>query len=417
MSEYDVLEADRLKQLFDLTGEAYVTRGGGFAEDPYPAFHKLRESGPVHEGVVGPLVGFDDPRAFFQGLPYHDLPHYSAFDWATCDAVFRDGDTFISQPPDADENALMFGGILYMDGERHRRYRALVQPQFLPKNASWWTDQWTVPAIEALLDRMAPNGRADLNVEFFSAIPLLTITGSFGISVADALDIREVAVSDGNGLERFFAIVKPLIAARKDDPRDDLISLLLRAELTEADGTTSRLTDDEVLTFSFLLLTAGGGTTWKQMGITMLGLLWNPEWLDAVQQDRTLYRSVVEESVRWTPTDPMFSRFVAHDTTLGGVDISGGSVMHMCLAAANRDPARWDRPDEFDPGRPLQAQMGFGGGVHTCLGMHVARAEIVNAISMLLDRFPNLRLDEDAPAPRITGMYERGPSTVPVRFD
>jgi len=417
MSEYDVLEADRLKQLFDLTGEAYVTRGGGFAEDPYPAFHKLRESGPVHEGVVGPLVGFDDPRAFFQGLPYPDLPHYSAFDWATCDAVFRDGDTYISQPPDADENTLMYGGILYMDGEQHRRYRALVQPQFLPKNSSWWTEQWTVPAIEALLDRMEPNGRADLNVEYFSALPILTITGSFGISVADALDIREVAVSDGNGLGRFFEIVKPLIAARKDEPRDDLISLLLQAELTEPDGTTSRLTDDEILIFAFLLLTAGGGTTWKQMGITMLALLWNPQWLDAVKQDRSLYRAVVEESVRWTPTDPMFSRFVAHDTTLAGVDIPGGSVMHMCLAAANRDPSRWERPDEFDPGRPLQAQMGFGGGVHTCLGMHVARAEIVSAISMLLERFPNLRLDDDAPPPRITGMYERGPSTVPVRFD
>ena len=101
-------------------------------------------------------------------------------------------------------------------------------------------------------------------------------------------------------------------------------------------------------------------------------------------------------------------------STLAGVDIPGGAVMHMCLAAANRDPARWERPDEFDPGRPLQAQMGFGGGVHTCLGMHVARAEIVAAISMLLERFPNLRLDPDAPAPRITGMYERGPSAIPV---
>jgi cytochrome P450 len=150
------------------------------------------------------------------------------------------------------------------------------------------------------------------------------------------------------------------------------------------------------------------------MGITTLALLWHPEWLDAVKQDRTLYRPVVEESVRWMPTDPMFSRFIAEDATLGGVDVKGGGVMHMCLAAANRDPARWERPDEFDPGRPLQAQMGFGGGVHTCLGMHVARAEIVAAISMLLERFPNLRLDPDAPAPRITGVYERGPSAIPA---
>lgn len=417
MSDYDVLDAARLKELYDLTGDSYVTRGGGYAEDPYPAFHRLRESGPVHEGVVGPLIGFDDPRAFFQGLPYPDRPHWSAFDWDTCDTVFRDGETYVAQPPDADEQSLMFGGMLFMDGERHRRYRALVQPQFLPKKVSWWTDQWTIPAIEALLDRVEAAGRADLNVEYFSAIPLLTITGSFGISVADALDIRAAMVSDGNGMAPFFRIVEPLVAARKTDPRDDLISLLLRAEITEEDGSTHRLTDQEVLIFSFLLLAAGSGTTWKQMGITMLALLWHPEWLDAVKQDRSVYRAVVEESVRWMPTDPMFSRFVARDTTLGGLDIRAGGVMHMCLAAANRDPQRWDRPDEFDPGRPLQAQIGFGGGVHTCLGMHVARAEIVNAISMLLDRFPNLRLDPDAPAPRITGMYERGPTHVPVRVD
>jgi len=414
VSEYDVLDAARLKELFDLTGPSYVTRGGGFTEDPYPRFHELRESGPVHEGIVGPLIGFDDPRAFFQGLPYPDHRHWSCFDWDTCDTVFRDGDTYIAQPPDADENALMFGGILYMDGDKHKRYRALVQPQFLPKHTTWWTEQWTIPAIEALLDRLEAKGSGDLNVEYFSAIPLLTITGSFGISIADSLDIRAAMVSDGNGMAPFFRIVEPLIEARKADPRDDLISLLLREEITNADGTTSKLTDQEVLVFAFLLLAAGSGTTWKQMGITTLALLWHPEWLDAVEQDAKLYRPVVEEAVRWMPTDPMFSRFVAHDTTLAGVDIPGGAVMHMCLAAANRDPARWERPDEFDPGRPLQAQMGFGGGVHTCLGMHVARAEIVAAISMLLERFPNLRLDPDAPAPRITGMYERGPTAIPV---
>jgi cytochrome P450 len=116
------------------------------------------------------------------------------------------------------------------------------------------------------------------------------------------------------------------------------------------------------------------------------------------------------------PTDPMFSRFVGRDTELGGVALLEGAVMHVCLAAANRDPARWDRPDEFDPARPPQAHIGFGGGAHICLGMHVARAEIATAIGALVARLPNLRLDTDAPAPQIIGMYERGPTAVPVRF-
>jgi cytochrome P450 len=114
------------------------------------------------------------------------------------------------------------------------------------------------------------------------------------------------------------------------------------------------------------------------------------------------------------PTDPMFSRFTTADATLAGVAIPAGSVVHLCFGAANRDPGRFDRPDEFDPGRPVSSHLGFGGGPHVCLGMHVARAEITTAVAALLDRLPDLRLDPDAEAPRIIGMYERGPTAVPV---
>jgi cytochrome P450 len=90
--------------------------------------------------------------------------------------------------------------------------------------------------------------------------------------------------------------------------------------------------------------------------------------------------------------------------------------MHICLAAANRDPARWDRPDEFDPSRAPLPHIGFGDGSHICLGMHVARAELRTAIEALVNRLPDLRLDADAAEPRIIGLYERGPTAVPVRF-
>ena len=156
--------------------------------------------------------------------------------------------------------------------------------------------------------------------------------------------------------------------------------MLVEAEITDEDGVTKRLTDAEIISFAFLLLAAGSGTTWKQMGITMVALLGQPEWLAAVRDDPEMLRSVVEESLRWTPTDPMFSRFVARDTEVGGIDMPRGSVVHVCLAAANRDPARWDDPDRFDPGRPIQSHLGFGSGVHICLGMHVARAEVLAAV-------------------------------------
>ena len=121
--------------------------------------------------------------------------------------------------------------------------------------------------------------------------------------------------------------------------------------------------------------------------------------------------------MRWEPTDPMFSRWVTEDTELGGVSIPKGAVMHMCLGAANRDPARWDDPDEFDIHRQLKPSLGFGGGAHVCLGMHLARLEMTTGINALLDRLPGLRLDPDRPAPELIGLYERAASEIPVVFD
>jgi cytochrome P450 len=177
------------------------------------------------------------------------------------------------------------------------------------------------------------------------------------------------------------------------------------------------LSDDEILSFSFLLLAAGSGTTWKQMGITLVATLTNPQWVGAVRSDPEVMRAVIEESTRWMPTDPAFARFATRNVTLEGVEIPKGSVVHTCFGAANRDPARWDRPDEFDPGRPPKPHLAFGNGPHVCLGMHVARAEIDTAVRALVERLPNLRLDLDAEPPRIIGMYERGPTAVPAVWD
>jgi len=267
-----------------------------------------------------------------------------------------------------------------------------------------------------LIDVFAADDAVDLNTEFCAPIPLLTITGSFGITVEEALDVRAAVTSNGQDAQTLARLLMPIIAARRERPGDDLISVLVHAEVADEDGVVHRLSDREVLAFAFLLLAAGSGTTWKQMGITLVGLLQHPDALAAATADRGFLRGVIEESVRWAPTDPVFARFVAEDCELGGVELPAGAIVHACLAAANRDPSRWERPDEFDPFRPLKPHIGFGHGPHTCLGMHVARAEMTAGIGALLDRFPEMRLDPDAAAPRIVGLYERGPDAVPVRL-
>jgi cytochrome P450 len=291
-----------------------------------------------------------------------------------------------------------------------------VQPSFVPARAKWWIENWTAEVIDQLISSISERKSSDLNIDFCAAIPLLTITGSFGISIEEALEVRAAVTSDGQDASTLARILLPVIAQRRQQPTEDLISVLVQAELTDEDGVTQTLSDIEVLSFGLLLLAAGSGTTWKQMGITLYALLTHPEVLESVRADPSMMRNVIEESLRWMPTDPVFARFAVRDTELGGLHIPKGSVVHICLAAANRDPARWDRPDEFDPTRELKPHLGFGQGPHTCLGMHVARAEMSHGIESLIQRFPTLRLDPMAPAPQIIGLYERGPDVLPVIY-
>ena len=156
-----------------------------------------------------------------------------------------------------------------------------------------------------------------------------------------------------------------------------------------------------------LVMLAGGGTSWRQMGITIWALLTHRDQLEAVRADRTLLDAAIDEGVRWNPTDPVFSRISTCDSVLDGVEIPEGSVLEICLGAANRDRTRWDDPDAYDLHRARQTHMGFGMGTHQCLGMNVARSEIFVAVDALLDAFPKLRLDPDAPATFLTGGLEQ----------
>ena len=407
------LDRQRVRELFDLRGAYLAQLGGAYDDDPYPAWHALREQAPVHEGIVHELTGFEGP-ASFHGLLEPGRRHFSAFSFAACDEAYRNDDVFASSPDavDLDKEPGPTNSMLSMGGTEHRRYRALVQPSFVPAKAQWWIHNWIEETVRLLIDGFVNEGKAELNVDFCAPIPVLTIAGSFGVPVEQALDIRAMIQRPAELVE----MIKPIVAARRESPQDDLISVLVEAELKDEDGTTHRLSDNEIHSFAMLLLAAGSGTTWKQMGITLTALLQRPDVLQAVKDDRALLRPAIEESLRWMPTDPAFGRWVTRDIDFHGVHLPEGAVLQICLGAANRDPARWERPDEYDITRPLRPSFAFGGGAHVCLGMHVARAEMAVGIGALLDRLPNLRLDPDAEPPRFIGMYERGATAIPVLF-
>jgi cytochrome P450 len=413
-------EAKRYQELYDVERHVLATDGGILVEDPYPQFAELLAQAPVHEGSVRELLGHP-ARARRAGMTV-----FSAFSFEANDTVLRENQVF-SSTIYAGTTAL-FGSptILGMVGEQHRRYRALVQPAFSPKRADWWIERWIAALVDEAVSAFERAGRAELNAELCSRIPIQTITSSFGLTRTEALDFREV--TEGGGMaanqetavaerhERANSMLRRVIEDRREHPQDDVITMLVETEIEDG-GERHLLTDDEIFGFSRLILTAGSGTTWRQLGILLLALLKDPALLDAVRADRELLRRAIDEVVRWEPTDPIFRRLTTDDVTLCGVEIPAGAIVEMNLGAANHDPERWpDHPERFDPTREPKPNLGFAGGPHVCLGMHVARAEMWVAMNAVLDRLPDLRLDPQAPNTRIIGLEHRGPNGIPVLF-
>jgi cytochrome P450 len=262
-------------------------------------------------------------------------------------------------------------------------------------------------------------------MQLCARIPVHTITRAVGLRGDDALVFRNALINSSANkggpaaqMEAHGTVQRMLmeqIAWRHREPGEDIISWLLAAEIDPPGEDRRKLSDQEVAIFARLILLAGGGTTWRQLGIVLFALLSNRDQLEAARADRSLIEPAIQESLRWNPTNPMFTRLVANDFELGGVAIPRGSIVDICLGAANRDPSRWDNPDVFDLHRPFQQHLGTGMGAHMCLGRFVAEVEMSVTINRLFDAFPNLRLDPDQPMPELTGgLEQRGISALPV---
>lgn len=422
LDEIAQLDPAMIRTLFDTGGEFRRARSGGdYVDDFHADLKRARETGPVHEGSVEDVLGV--PRHVPTTGPGEMV--FSAFSYDTVNTVFRDPETFTSQALRGTFDT--FGkNILGLSGTEHARYRAIAQPSFARTMTEWWIDRWIADITDTLLNRIERHGRADLNLEFCALLPLLTITSSFGVGMDDALRLRELIEKMISGIEERETklaastaageLIQPIIADRRANPTDDLLSKLITETVVGENGERFQLTDDDVLAYARLLLAAGSGTTWRQLGITLWALLNHPEQLDAVREDRSLVRLAIEESLRWEVTDPTFFRTTARDTVLDDVPIPAGSRISLCLTAANHDPDRWPDPDRFDISRPVRPHLAFASGPHVCLGMHVARAEMSVALNAILDRLPNLRWDPAAPRPVLMGLHMRGPTELPVVF-
>ncbi len=418
-------EDKRYEEIFSVEKETQDA-GHILIDDPYPTFATLRAQSPVYFGsIVEKLTGHPDSQ-YTRGRPHCTTLSFDACSKALLQNTLYSSLLYHEQPVIMDS---IGHTILTMVGDEHARYRTSVQPMMAREQAmGWWREKWIEPFVSTLIDDFESKGEADLALQLCARLPMHTVTAAYGLSSDEAIAFRESLIGSmlptftpeqrAAASTRVRTVLLGAVAERRRERRDDLISRLIDAPHKSPQGEATHLDDEAILSFSRLLLLAGGGTTFRQLGITLFALLSNREQLEALRADRALMHGAIQESLRWNCTDPLFYRLATRDSVLEGVEIPEGTIVDVCLGAGNRDPQRWENPDRYDLHRPLQRHVGFAGGPHTCLGRFVAEAEMTAAITALLDRLPKLRLDDRSEPTRIIGgMQARGVNHLRVRFD
>jgi cytochrome P450 len=316
-------------------------------------------------------------------------------------------------------------GLLSRDGADHNRLRRLVSKAFTPRSTARLKDT-IVECITELVDPVTGTGRCDVVADIARQYPIAIISGLLGAPRHDwqlfsdwADDIFKLltwnVANDTPVIMAAFdeldAYIEDMIARRRHSLTDDLVSELIRAE---DDG--DRLTADELVMLAEGLLMAGTDTTRNQLSAAVQALCDHPEQWDLLAARPELAPQAVEELMRYNPVIFGTFRQSVEDVELDGVTVPAGTHLMVNTAAANRDPAAYDGPDRLDITREGPAGMlTFGGGIHYCLGAHLARAELAEALTVITRRLPNPRRSGPAPWKPLMGIT--GPTTLPIEFD
>jgi cytochrome P450 len=376
---------------------------GGDVEDLHGVLRRLRESSPV-----APVRYFGEPAWL--------LTSYDAVE-----AAYRDDELFPAAAAFKEFTEPALGRNLQcMQGDEHKRNRMLVSPSFRARSIETLVQPVIDETAHALVDGFGSSGEVELVEQFNRHFPGTVICRLLGIPRTRDVDLQNWAhqllsfQNDPAGAlaakDEITRFLTPLVHERRREPADDLISILAT---TEVDG--EQLTDEEILSFVRHAFAAGTDTTFFGVANTMFALLTHPDQLERVLADPdTEVRWAVEEALRWESPVAMEPRTAPRAVRWFGADLPERARLLFAITAANRDPSRFDDPDVFDVGRRPSPIMTFGIGAHFCLGAHLARAELITATRVLLDRLRDLRLAD--PDTRIAGTVLRGPKELRVRF-
>jgi hypothetical protein len=332
-------------------------------------------------------------------------------------AVYRDAHTFSSDkkveftPKYGAGSALLehhTTSLVFNDPPLHTRVRKLIMGA-LTRRAIAEMEPGLVKLVDSLLDRIEQRGGGDLVDDFACAIPVEIIGNLLGVPHEDRGPLRgwslailgalepkltpEQEALGNRGVSEFTAYLKELVADRRKHPGDPEHDVLTR--LIQGEGTGEQLSESELLQNCVFILNAGHETTTNLIGNALVALQeWPParQWLTPRVGHEEAMTSAVDEFLRFESSNQLGNRRALQACEVGGVALEAGTLVTLCIGAANRDPAQFDKPDELDLARANNRHLAFGFGIHQCAGLSLARLEGRIAISRFLARFPRYAL-------------------------
>lgn len=365
-----------------------------FLEDPYPTYHLLRENAPVHRCPDGSLfvTRYDDINAVYRDR------RFSSEKTVEFRPKFGDGPLYAHHTT----------SLVFNDPPRHTRVRKLLMPAFAPR-ALRSLESRLVALVDRLLDQIAEKRRFDLIKDFAAAIPVQVIGDllripndergplrDWSLAILGALEptISAEALACGNrSVIEFSAYLESLIARRRKaliQDGSDVLSLLIMSEVSGDKLSLLELTHNCIF-----LLNAGHETTTNLIGSGVAALMEWPDQLMVLRERPELINSAVEEFLRYESSNQLGNRRATEMVEIAGESFPGGTLVTMCIGAANRDPKVFSDPDRLDITRTPNPHLAFGGGAHTCAGMSLARMEGRIAIERIVHRFNKLERDGD----------------------
>jgi cholest-4-en-3-one 26-monooxygenase len=382
---------------------------------PHDQFDRLRAEAPVYWHAEPNDTGF-------WALTKHADVRAASHD---CDTFSSEvGGTFI---PTADEEALasLRLTILNMDPPKHNRYRKLVSKGFTPRMIRMLVDEIERRAA-VVVDDVCEKGEVEFVEEIAAQVPVQMICEMIGLEkelwprifelsnqLVGSRDDPDYQVVEGQELGaamEVYALCDTVAADRRANPRDDIMTALVQAEI---DG--ERLDDAELNLFFITLIVAGNETTRNLINHAMLALIEHPDQAQRLRDDPSLWDTGVDEMLRWGSSIHNFRRTATRDTEIRGVPIKEGDKVVLYYASANRDEEVFADPHRFDVGRTPNDHVTFGGGgVHYCLGASLAKAEIRATMRQLVERLPDIELA--GPVNRLHSDFVNGIKTMPIRF-